>query len=90
MVDIRYFDIYLLVSTGTMINMRNLLKVAHPGNLILASLSYSLGAGIARYLGHPLNSVSLGLGLLLVLLVQSASYYLVEYFHLPTIPLSER
>jgi 1,4-dihydroxy-2-naphthoate octaprenyltransferase len=50
-------------------------------------LAYSLGAGIVRYLGHPVNVIVFGLGLLAAFAIQVASCWLVEYFRLPLAPL---
>jgi 1,4-dihydroxy-2-naphthoate octaprenyltransferase len=69
-------------------NIRRLIRVSRPINLILAALTYSLGTGISHYLGHAVNPIIFGLGLLAILSVQSTSTWLVEYFHLPSIPLS--
>ena len=72
-----------------MVNFRAFAKLAKPLHLLLAALTYSLGAGIARYLGRPFQSVVFGLGLLAVLAIQAASSWLVEYFRLPFIPLTQ-
>jgi 1,4-dihydroxy-2-naphthoate octaprenyltransferase len=64
-------------------------KLARPLHLLLAALSYFLGGGIARYLGHPFRVVPFGLGLLAVLAIQTAAYWLVEYFRLPLTPLAK-
>ncbi len=72
-----------------MSSMRTLLKLSRPLQLILAALTYALGTGIARYLGHPLQFATLGLGLLAALALQVASYWLVEYFRLPLTPLAK-
>jgi 1,4-dihydroxy-2-naphthoate octaprenyltransferase len=69
-----------------MTHFRILARLSHPLQLILAALTYVMGAGIARYLGHPVQAAALGLGLLAVLAVQVASYWLVEYFRLPLTP----
>jgi 1,4-dihydroxy-2-naphthoate octaprenyltransferase len=66
---------------------RKLIKLARPLQLLLAALTYILGAGIARYLGHSVNGVAFGLSLLAVLSIQTAAYWLVEYFSLPLTPL---
>jgi 1,4-dihydroxy-2-naphthoate octaprenyltransferase len=55
---------------------------------VLATLTYSLGAGISRYLGHPVHAAAFGLGLLAILAIQTAAFWLVEYFHLPFTPLA--
>jgi 1,4-dihydroxy-2-naphthoate octaprenyltransferase len=70
-------------------NFRTFVKLARPLQLLLAVLTYSLGAGITRYLGHPVNLAPLGLGLLAVLAIQAAAFWLVELFHLPFTPLAK-
>jgi 1,4-dihydroxy-2-naphthoate octaprenyltransferase len=70
-------------------NFRALAKLSRPLHLILATLTYVLGAGIARYLGHPVHVAAFGLGLLAALALQVASYWLVEYFRLPLTPLAK-
>ncbi len=72
-----------------MSNFRMFFRLARPLQLLLASLMYSLGAGIARYLGHQVAIPAFILGLLVTLLVQVAAFYLVEYFHLPLTPLAK-
>jgi len=49
-----------------MLNYRTLLKLSRPIQLLLAALTYSLGAGIAHYLGHPVHFAAFGLGLLAI------------------------
>jgi 1,4-dihydroxy-2-naphthoate octaprenyltransferase len=66
-----------------MLNFRNLVKISRPLHLLLATLAYCLGAGIARYLGHSVNAAAFGLGLLAALAIQVASCWLVEHFRLP-------
>jgi 1,4-dihydroxy-2-naphthoate octaprenyltransferase len=72
-----------------MLNFRIFLRLAQPLHLLLALLTYSLGAGIARYLGRPIAWVAFGLGLLSVLAIQASAYWLVEYFRLPLTPLAK-
>lgn len=72
-----------------MLTFRNFLKLSRPIPVILSILTYGLGAGIARYLGHPIHVPALFLGLLAVLLFEVASFWLVEYFRLPSMPLSK-
>jgi len=72
-----------------MLNFRTFLKLARPIQLLLAALTYSLGAGISRYLGHPVHAAAFGLGLLAILSIEAAAFWLVEYFHLPLTPLSK-
>jgi len=70
-------------------NFRTFIKLARPLQLLLAALTYSLGAGIARYLGHPVQVASFGLSLLVILAIQTAAFWLVEYFRLPFTPLAK-
>ena len=72
-----------------MLNFRMFIKLARPLQLLLAALTYSLGAGISRYLGHPVQAAAFGLGLLAILAIEAASFWLVEYFHLPLTPLAK-
>ena len=68
---------------------RMLLRISQPLQLILAALTYSLGAGIARYLGHSVNAVVFGLGLLAVLCIHAASAWLTKRFRMPLSPLMQ-
>jgi 1,4-dihydroxy-2-naphthoate polyprenyltransferase len=70
-------------------NSRVFVKLARPLHLLLAALGYSLGAGIARYLGNPIHMAAFGLGLMALLAIQAAACWLVEYFRLPLSPLSK-
>jgi 1,4-dihydroxy-2-naphthoate octaprenyltransferase len=72
-----------------MLNIRTFIKLARPFQLLLAVLTYSLGAGISRYLGHPFHAAVFGLGLLAILAIEVAAFWLVEYFHLPLTPLGK-
>ena len=58
-------------------------KLSHPIHLILAALTYILGAGIARYLGQPINVAAFLLGLLTSLSLLVAAFFFAEYFRLP-------
>ena len=69
-----------------MLNFRTFIKLARPLQLLLAALTFSLGAGISRYLGHPVHVAAFGLGLLAVLAIEAAAYWLAEYFRLPLTP----
>src|SRR5512144_946466 len=60
--------------------LQNILRLARPLLLMLAALTYVLGAGIARYLGHPLIPSVFWLGLVGVLLAQASMSLLVEVF----------
>jgi 1,4-dihydroxy-2-naphthoate octaprenyltransferase len=72
-----------------MLNFRTFIKLARPIQLLLSALTYSLGGGIARYLGHPVRVAAFALGLLAILAIEAAAFWLVEYFHLPLMPLAK-
>lgn len=65
--------------------MKNLLRLSRPLHLVLAALTYFLGAGIADYLGKPFRLDSFWLGLLAVILAQTSMNLLAEVFR----PLNE-
>jgi len=60
--------------------LRNLLRLSRPLHLLLAALTYFLGASIANYLGKPFRSDSFWLGLIAVLLAQASMSLLAEVF----------
>jgi len=68
---------------------KSLLKLSHPIYLLLAALTYTLGAGIAHYLGQRVLPASFGLGLLIVLTILSAAFLFAEYFRLPLMSLDQ-
>ena len=68
---------------------KSLLKLSHPIHLLLAAMTYTLGAGIAHYLGHGVQPGSFGLGLLVFLALLSAAFLFAEYFRLPLMPLTQ-
>ncbi|HEY5269763.1 MAG TPA: hypothetical protein VII97_05465, partial [Anaerolineales bacterium] len=68
---------------------KSLLKLSRPILLLLAALTYTLGAGIAHYLGQPIRTASFGLGLLAVLALLGAASLFDEYFRLPLMPLAQ-
>jgi 1,4-dihydroxy-2-naphthoate octaprenyltransferase len=70
-------------------NYKIFIKMARPLQIILAVLTYCLGGGIAHYLGRPIHIASFSLGLLAVLVVEMATFWLVEYFRLPLTPLAK-
>jgi 1,4-dihydroxy-2-naphthoate octaprenyltransferase len=72
-----------------MLTFRILIRLARPFQLVLAALTYCLGAGIARYLGRPFQSAAFILSLAVALTIQSAAFWLVEYFRLPFTPLAK-
>ncbi|MGA7192753.1 MAG: hypothetical protein WBW94_03915 [Anaerolineales bacterium] len=57
-----------------------ILRLSRPLYLLLAALTYILGAGIARYLGKPQVPTSFWLGLLGLLLTLLAMSLLAEVF----------
>ncbi len=61
-------------------NLRNLLRLTRPLHLVLAALTYFLGASIANYLGKPFRADSFWLGLIAVLLAQASMNLLAEVF----------
>ncbi len=69
--------------------MRNLLRLTRPLNLLLAALTYFLGASIADYLGKTLQPDFFWLGLFGALLAQTSMNLLPEVFRLDTEPLQE-
>ncbi len=60
--------------------MRNILRLSHPLHLLLAALTYFLGASIANYLGKPFRADSFWLGLIAALLAQASMNLLAEVF----------
>lgn len=58
---------------------RILLRITRPLTLVFAALLYTLGVGIARYLGAFLDGKLLLTGLLWVLLTQVGALFLIEY-----------
>jgi 1,4-dihydroxy-2-naphthoate octaprenyltransferase len=59
---------------------RNLLRLSHPLYLLLAALTFFLGASIANYLGKPFRTDSFWLGLIAVILAQASMSLLAEVF----------
>jgi len=66
-----------------------LLKLIRPLHLLLAALTYSLGASIADYLGVTFHAAPFWLGLLGVILAQLTMSLLPEIFRLDVEPLTE-
>lgn len=66
-----------------------MLKLTRPLHLLLAALTYTLGASIPAYLGQPLQSTIFWLGLVLVLLAQISMSLLAEVFRPHNEPLIE-
>jgi 1,4-dihydroxy-2-naphthoate octaprenyltransferase len=66
---------------------KSILKLSRPIHLLLAVLSYTLGAGIAHYLGTPILTASFGLGMLALLALLEAATLFDGYFQLFLMPL---
>ncbi len=60
--------------------LRAIARQSGPLYLLLAALTYSLGAGIAKYLGYPPLARELILGLLITLLLQASMDWLAGAF----------
>ncbi len=60
--------------------MKNLFRLSHPLQLLLAALTYFLGASIGNYLGKPFRSDSFWLGLVAIVLAQASMNWLAEVF----------
>lgn len=69
--------------------MRILIRLSRPLHLLLAALTFCLGVSIASYLGRPFRVDSFWLGLLAVILAQTAMSLLSEVFRLDAEPLTE-
>jgi 1,4-dihydroxy-2-naphthoate polyprenyltransferase len=67
--------------------LKSFLNIIRPIVLILGTITYTLGAGIAHYLGNIVKPASFWLGLLSVLALLCAAFLLNEYFRLPSVPL---
>jgi 1,4-dihydroxy-2-naphthoate octaprenyltransferase len=60
--------------------LKTLLRLSHPLQLLLAALTYFLGASIANYLGKPFRIDAFWFGLIAVLLAQASMNLLAEVF----------
>ena len=69
--------------------MRTILRLSRPLHLLLAALTFCLGAGVANYLGKPFRADSFWLGLAAVILAQGSMSLLSEVFRLDREPLAE-
>jgi len=69
--------------------MTALLKLSRPLHLLLAALTYFLGAGIANYLGKPFVPISFWLGLAGIVLAQASMGLLAEVFRPQNEPIVE-
>ena len=63
-----------------MSHLRQILRLTLPIQLLLALLTYSLGLGIARYLGQAMRPEPQFVGAATIVLLLAASNLLVEYF----------
>jgi 1,4-dihydroxy-2-naphthoate octaprenyltransferase len=66
-----------------------LLKLSRPLNLLLAALTYLLGASVPAYLGKPIQVIPFVLGLVSVVLAQASMVLLGEVFRPHNEPLIE-
>jgi 1,4-dihydroxy-2-naphthoate octaprenyltransferase len=66
-----------------------LIKLLRSLNLLLAGLTYLLGASIPQYLGNPIQPAPFALGLIFVLLTQASMTLLSEVFRPHNEPLIE-
>jgi 1,4-dihydroxy-2-naphthoate octaprenyltransferase len=57
-----------------------IIQLARPIFLLLAGLTYGLGVGIVRYIGLPLDLLTVYLGFGFILFTLAASSLLIEYF----------
>jgi len=69
--------------------LRTLIRLSRPLHLLLAALTYFLGASIANYLGKPFRTDSFWLGLIAVLLAQISMNLLAEVFRPTNEPVLE-
>jgi 1,4-dihydroxy-2-naphthoate octaprenyltransferase len=69
------------------VQMSKLIKLSNPVHLLLGALAYTLGAGIARYLGAAIDWPVFWLGLLIGLSLLAAAAWLAAFFRLPLTPL---
>jgi 1,4-dihydroxy-2-naphthoate octaprenyltransferase len=70
--------------------VKSILKLLHPVDMFLGLLNYSIGAGIAKYLGYQIEIVPFWMGMLAVLTLLAATSLLNEYFRFPLIGATER
>lgn len=69
--------------------LKPFLKLSKPIHLLLAAMTYTLGAAIAHYLGQQVRAASFGLGLLAVLALLDAASLFDEYFRLLLMPMEQ-
>jgi 1,4-dihydroxy-2-naphthoate octaprenyltransferase len=68
---------------------KSLLNFSRPIILFLGIITYTLGAGIAHYLGHAINQASYWLGLISILSILCSAFFFNEYFSLTKVPLEQ-
>ena len=68
---------------------KTILRLSRPYSILLATLTYTLGAGIAHYLGRVINVASFWLGLLVILSLLIATFLFTGYFRLLLMPLEQ-
>ncbi len=68
-----------------MTHIRSVIKLARPLNLLFAAITFTLGSGLAKYLGKHLDVAALLLGAICVIALQIATFLLMEYFRLPVL-----
>src|SRR5450759_1857300 len=68
---------------------KSLINLSRPILLLLAALTYSLGAGMAHYLGKPVSIAPFVFGGLAILALLASSSLFAEYFRLPLSPLKQ-
>lgn len=69
--------------------MKTLFRLSRPLHLLVAALTYFLGASIANYLGRPFRADAFWLGLIAVMLAQASMNLLAEVFRPYNEPLVE-
>lgn len=69
---------------------REIARISHPWILLSSILFYTLGGGIAIYLGGSLRGDVYILGQLAVLVLLAAAYFLREFYSLPPVPPEQR
>ncbi len=82
------FETFVPKKIGNQI-LRTILRLSRPIHLLLAALTFCLGASIANYLGKPFRVDSFWFGLAAVILAQMSMSLLSEVFRLDAEPLSE-
>jgi 1,4-dihydroxy-2-naphthoate octaprenyltransferase len=76
------------VTIGQMVKL--ILKLLHPIDIFLEVLTYSIGTGIAKYLGYQVNIVIFWMGMLAIITLFAVVSLLDEYFRFPIIGVTDR